>query len=281
MAFYQPVKPGEPVKHSARRENDISSMLNRFNGISAKSARAGVASAFRIAVYNSSKSAIPAGYAVEIDPDAKASADALPVKMAGKTPDFYLVTTENMQPADISSAVVMGVVSVVLSKKLPDDCRFVAPENGKFSDSAEGNARVISSNSSTAVILVGGGAGSGYTGNFAVTLDSSGNLRVGPGWLNRNGIMYGYVTQSGNEGIAPKTGVLCITSRPVDKKGNWSDPVCEILDSPNQLSYPLAEITVGEMTGDDGKKKKSVSIRQFPVTVATILYSVRCPIAEL
>ena len=280
MAFYQPVKPGAVVHHSARRENDISAMLNQFNGFSANTTRAGTASAFRIAVYNSTQSVIPAGYAVEIAPAASSSAEALPVKIATGISDFYAVATENMQPADISSAVVMGVVAVVLAKRLPDGCRFVAPDGGKFAEAAGSRAQVISSQETEAVILLGGSAG-GYTGNFEVTLDSAGKLRVGPGWLNRNGFLFGWVEQSETGGIAPKTGVLCITSRPVDKKGNWSDPVCEIRDAPNQLSYPIAEITVEETTGADGKTRRDVRIRQFPVTVATILYSVRCPLAEL
>lgn len=280
MPFFQPVKPGEPVTHSARRENAISSMLNTFSDLSACGAKPGAGTAFRIAVCNQTETEIPAGCAVECIPGAAAVGDALPVRIATGMTDFF-IASETMSPGACSGAVVMGVVSVTLANPLPDDCKFVVPDeagSGKFIAASSGPARVISATDSTAMILIGGSGC--YSGNFAVTLDAAGKLRVGPGWLNRNGIFYGYVEQSSG-GITPKTGILCITSRPVDKRGNWSDPVCEILDSPNQLAYPLAEITVAETAGTDGKMRKSIGIRQFPVTVATILYAARCPIAEL
>lgn len=278
MPFFQPVKPGEPVTHSARRENAISSMLNTFSDLSACGAKPGAGTAFRIAVCNQTETEIPAGCAVERIPDAEAVGDALPVRVATGTTDFF-IASETMSPGACSSAVVMGVVSVTLANPLPDDCRFVEPDGtGNFIGANDGIVRVISATDSTAIVLLCG-PDNAYTGNFAVTLDAAGKLRVGPGWLNRNGIFYGYVEQSA-AGIEPKNGILCITSRPVDKKGNWSDPVCEIREHPDQMAFPLAEITVQEVE-EETKTRELVKIRQFPVTVATILYAARCPIAEL
>ncbi|NMD86305.1 hypothetical protein HF882_06870 [Victivallis vadensis] len=275
MAFYQPVTPGDAVSHSARRENDISALLNRFGGISAVNAKPGAADAFRLAVYNSTSEEIPAGTALEIDPEKKISGDALPVKPANRPAAFYLVTAEKTPPNRITSAVLMGVVTVRLAAALPAGTQYVAPDGtGKFNRAAGGCARVLAASDAAAIVLLGGSA-AGYTGSFAVTQDAEGLLKVGPGWLNRNGIKYDYITMAGG-GIKPKNGYLCITSRPIDKKGEWSDPECEILDNPSQLAFPLAQITVEETSG-----RKTVAIRQFPVTVATILYSVRCPIAEL
>ena len=60
MPFFQPVKPGEPVTHSARRENAISSMLNTFSDLSACGAKPGAGTAFRIAVCNQTAISVPA-----------------------------------------------------------------------------------------------------------------------------------------------------------------------------------------------------------------------------
>lgn len=180
MAFYQPVKPGEPVKHSARRENDISALLNHFNGISAVSARAGMGSAFKIAVCNRTQAVIPAGYAVEIDPDAVPSAEAVPVKLATTSSDFYQVTTENMQPGDISSAICMGVATVQLSAALPEGTRYVEPgTDGTFQAATGGRAQVISTKEKTAIILLGGGGGTA-TGISIGVLSSGPSDGFGP-----------------------------------------------------------------------------------------------------
>jgi len=105
---------------------------------------------------------------------------------------------------------------------------------------------------------------------FRVTLQDDGTLSVGPGFLNRNGL--DFISWPGAEKIAPKSGYLCIVSEPVDKRGNWSDPEILIRDTPNQCAYPVAKITV---------EGEAVSWEQYPVTVAQIIYSGRCPIAEL
>ena len=179
MAFYQPVKPGEPVKHSARRENDISALLNHFNGISAVSTRAGMGSAFKIAVCNRTQAVIPAGYAVEIDPDAVPSAEAVPVKLATTSSDFYQVTTENMQPGDISSAICMGVATVQLSATLPEGTRYVEPgTDGLFQAAAGGRAQVISTKEKTAIVLLG--AGETATGISIGVLTSGPSNGYGP-----------------------------------------------------------------------------------------------------
>lgn len=180
MAFYQPVKPGEPVKHSARRENDISALLNHFNGISAVSTRAGMGSAFKIAVCNRTQAVIPAGYAVEINPDAVPSAEAVPVKLATTSSDFYQVTTENMQPGDISSAICMGVATVQLSAALPEGTRYVEPgADGLFQAATGGRAQVISTKEKKAIILLGGGGNDRENDDVIICKITGGNAKNG------------------------------------------------------------------------------------------------------
>lgn len=107
------------------------------------------------------------------------------------------------------------------------------------------------------------------TGLFEVAEDD-GKLAVGPGFVNRNGLDF---TQfPGAEGIAPKSGYMCICSEPADKLGNWTAVEAKILAEPNIFAFPVAKITVAN---------SAIEIEQYPVTVAYILGAKRCPIAEL
>ena len=117
---------------------------------------------------------------------------------------------------------------------------------------------------------MGGGAGSGWVtgGAFAVTLQGN-RLYIGHGWINRNGL--DLLEYTGAD-IALESGYVCICSEPVDKAGNWSAPQAMIKQVPNPCAFPVAKVTV---TAD------GVSIEQYPVAVAYIIYSGLCPIADL
>lgn len=113
----------------------------------------------------------------------------------------------------------------------------------------------------------GGGGGDGVTFPcFQVSVDDAGRLKVSGGWLNRNGEM---VRVDEQKGIDPKTGYLCICTKP-DDKGAWSTPEFQVT-APAPEAYPVAEIKV---------ENSSVSIVQYPVAVAMILLVKQCPIAE-
>lgn len=114
-------------------------------------------------------------------------------------------------------------------------------------------------------------------GNFAVpaaglfeVAEDDGQLIVGPGFVNRNGLDFAQFP--GAEGIAPKSGYMCICSEPADKLGNWTPVEAKILAEPNIFGFPVAKITVANGV---------IEIEQYPVTVAYILGAKRCPIAEL
>lgn len=113
--------------------------------------------------------------------------------------------------------------------------------------------------------------GSGRTstaGLFQVTENGDGTLTVSGGYVNRNGlevIWYAGAT------ITPQTGTLCVCTEPVDKLGKWSEIQLKFI-TPNTCAYPIAKITC---QGDN------ITIEQYPVTVAMIFRSKRCPVAKL
>ena len=124
--------------------------------------------------------------------------------------------------------------------------------------------RVIS-----AVPLSTGGTQSGTSGLFLVSLTDEGELEISGGWVNQNGLRMQWYD---GEKISPSTGVLCIATEPVDKLGNWSPVRARITKQPTVFDSPIAKIE---------KSSDTVSIEQYPVTVAHIVVAKRCPIAEL
>lgn len=104
---------------------------------------------------------------------------------------------------------------------------------------------------------------------FVVTHGEGGNLDVSGGYVNRNGLA---MTWWPGGSVKAETGTLCICSEPVDKLGNWSPVSVKIVGAPSPFAYPIAAVKV------DGA---AVIVEQYPVSVATIIYSKRCPIAEL
>ncbi len=110
--------------------------------------------------------------------------------------------------------------------------------------------------------------GGTYDGPFAVTLKEN-KLNVSAGWLNCNGT---FNEMAAVEKIEPKTGYLCLHTD-LDEKGEWITPEFKIT-APAADAFPVAEIKVDEKT-------KAVLIRQFPVTVAVIMLTKQCPLAEV
>lgn len=104
---------------------------------------------------------------------------------------------------------------------------------------------------------------------FKVTLGENNTLDILSGYLNRNGEFLAIPEKSG---FTPATGVLCLKSTITD--GKWTDPEF-VIQQPAADAYPIAEISVEEKDGN-----KTVSIRQFPVTVAIILLAKHCPLTR-
>lgn len=111
----------------------------------------------------------------------------------------------------------------------------------------------------------GGGGGGVSFPCFQVAAIGS-VLSVSAGWLSRNGE---FLKVPEKTGIEAKAGILCLYSIP-DAKGVWSEPEFRISE-PAACAYPIAEIKV------DGT---AVAVTQYPVVVAVILFTKKCPIAE-
>ena len=102
---------------------------------------------------------------------------------------------------------------------------------------------------------------------FKVTLEEK-KLTVSMGYVNRNGLE---VIEFKGSTIDAQTGTLCICTEPIDKAGKWSDISLKFI-TPNPCAYPIAKITC---------QGEEVTIEQYPVTVAMIFRSKRCPIAKM
>ena len=113
-----------------------------------------------------------------------------------------------------------------------------------------------------------GSGGSSLVGFFRVTDNGDGILTVGSGYVNRNGLE---VIEFKGGTIDAQTGTLCICTEPIDKAGKWSDISLKFI-TPNPCAYPIAKITY---------QGEEVTIEQYPVTVAMIFRSKRCPIAKM
>ncbi len=112
---------------------------------------------------------------------------------------------------------------------------------------------------------------------FAVTVNDDGLLDVSPGYLNRNGIYFGLVAEK--KDIEPEDGVLCLCSVP-DEDGVWSEPEYKIC-TPGPSAYPIAAIKVEETESEEGGEPiVTVTVTQYQVTVAAILLTKLCPLAE-
>ncbi len=165
MPFFPIVNPSDKVRHSARRENALTELLNR-NGMMTpgKSFRFGVRT-LRMPVYNSGAATLPAG-AVAFGPNNGFQEDAIPVIALSDPDALYGILTEPLEPNAYGDAIVAGVAAVRLSAALPAGTKFVEPgDGGSFKAASGGRAQVIASQGNTALVLLGGaGAGASDLG---------------------------------------------------------------------------------------------------------------------
>lgn len=156
MPFFPIVNPSDKVRHSARRENALTELLNR-NGMMTpgKSFRFGVRT-LRMPVYNSGAATLPAG-AVAFGPNNGFQEDAIPVIALSDPDALYGILTEPLEPNAYGDAIVAGVAAVRLSAALPAGTKFVEPgDGGSFKAASGGRAQVIASQGNTALVLLGG-----------------------------------------------------------------------------------------------------------------------------
>lgn len=162
-----------------------------------------------------------------------------------------------------------------------------------------GGARILwkagESGEQWCILLLGAGSGDGdgykYDGPFAVTLKDE-KLQVSGGWMNRNG---DFLEVKAKSGIELAEGILCVCSSLDGETGKWSEPEFKFTE-PATDAYPIAEIKKDEDKKEDGaekaadnpvdgdgekeEKKPIYKIRQFHVTVAILMVTMKCPLAE-
>lgn len=106
-----------------------------------------------------------------------------------------------------------------------------------------------------------------YDGPFALSYNGeTDKIDVKAGFLNRNGEWKTVPDKS----VSPETGYICVVTE-LDDNGDWSDPEIEILDEPDEQSYPIGYCEVTG-SGDD----KGVTFSSFRVPVAFFLISDVC-----
>lgn len=106
-----------------------------------------------------------------------------------------------------------------------------------------------------------------YDGPFAVSYNAeTDKIDVKAGFLNRNGEWKKVTDKS----VSPETGYICVVTE-LDDNGNWSEPEIDILEEPDEQSYPIGYCEVTG-SGDD----KGVTTSSYRVPVAIILISDVC-----
>ncbi len=280
MGLYKNISSGDNIDFSARRQNDLSALLNKFadegGGVSPTE------NSVTLSVY--SQDDIPAYAPVMLNGNALHSETKdlqqmlFEVSVAKEDEDKpwgilndRLVGKQNFVSATFAGATLANV------KVSSSDDTFVKLEGNNLVTTNEGEVKILWKEPSKAkdclaLILLGGGSGgSGYTGNFAVTWEGGDQLNISSGYLNCNGFIYKSI---GAQSINLDSGTLCIQSRPATGK-DWTEPAY-VFTSPSKTAFPIAEISIDK--NDAGEKK--VTIRQFPVVVAFLLYSTRCRLAD-
>lgn len=288
MAFWPKYNPGDPPPNSARRESAISAMLSPLGVFAGKSPRSGLPDTIRAGVVNLTGSTLPSGPVMAVDladkEIAPGAAGSIPAQLLdraipirGYDPDrdagrIWSYLEDPLGNGQYGSAVVAGLifgVAVSGERKKP----YVIPSGGRtFTRANGGTATVVGEYGADSILCLGGGAGGGaYEGCFAVTFTGN-KLSVAPGYLTRNG---DFVAVPQAAGITPANGVLCLCSSIDEKTNAWSAPEYKIT-TPSAAAYPIAEISEVRTVGGS----TSARIRQFPVTVAVIMLSKPCPLAE-
>ena len=255
------------------KENSVSDLLNRFPGTGDMGNRPFLPGQVYLAVKNMTTGTIPGGTPVAVESGAiPADMPLIPAVKKAQSDDCYGILAAELKPGYSGYAIFAGIVEIALSKALPDDAYYVEPNgSGGFVAADSGRAEVLWSDSTRAILLLGGSGGTVYSGPFAVTA-ADGKLNVSAGYLNRNGE---FLAMPATKGIVAATGTLCLCT--TIKDGLWTKPEIKIAE-PAADAYPLAEITV--TAAKEGETAPGIAVRQFPVTVAIIMLAKPCPLAQ-
>ena len=169
MGFYPDVSPGDRVRHSAKRENDISHLLNCMNGFGGGK-NVLHTDRLTVQVYNAGSSVLPYGAAVNfVSSGAAMAGNAIPCSAATDTALRWGVLTTRLEPRQGGTCVVAGPVSVTYLEGSGGECAAPKISSGAavYSSGAQVYSRggdgapIIYAGASGGVILLGAGGGNG------------------------------------------------------------------------------------------------------------------------
>jgi len=267
MAFHPLVKPGDPFKPNAALSNDVRRLINGIQSFSAGKSDAQYFGPVRIHCWNSGSSTIQPGVFCCPDPSAQFHDSIVPVTIDDTSSGSVWIAVSQIEPGKVGECSVRGIFCVPVDNASSSGF-FAGPVVGSDSvrlDSVSGFPILLLAPDKSKALIELSSIQQQYQGSFPVTLNDDQSLKVGPGYLSRNGKIE---LLSGKDNIQPQSGILCVTSK--ISGDSWTTPTFSFTKVEN-TSYPIAEITV---YGDE------VSIRQFPVSVAVILETQTCPLIK-
>lgn len=277
--MWDKVSAGDPVVHSARRENAISDILNAFQGMSARL----------------SKGHPSANVAVTAVSPEEDIAPFVPVKLLSANPDLVCRISSKVDPESLwgitSAYMPKGIAETVVLRGLTPAVVNISDVTHKFAVLQNGTLESTEIATSCRILIAPEKTGSQLTiilldpglpqpeieTSFRVTMTKEKTLSISGGQINRNGT---FLTVPPKEGISLQAGTLCIQSRieqdPEGKNGEtkWTTPEY-IYASPAPDSWPIADIEE-EKDAENGEIK--YTIRQRITNIAILMVSKSCPL---
>lgn len=197
MGFYPDVSPGDRVRLSAKRENDISHLLNRMNGFGGGKAipRSEV---LEVQVYNAGSSVLGYGAAVNfVSSGAVMAGDMIPCSAVSDPSARWGILTTRLEPRQGGTCIVAGPVRVTYLEGSGGECAAPKVSSGAavYSSGAQVYSRggdgapIIYAGASGGVILLGGGGGGNLSLAVPVTPPAGGygDSEYEPVTLNSDG----------------------------------------------------------------------------------------------
>lgn len=270
MAFYPSVHPGDPFKPNAALSNDVRRLINGHNAFSAGSAQSDYFGPVRIHCWNSGSRPIQPGIFCSLDSAAPFHDSIVPVTIDDTSSSYtILIAVSQIEPGQVGECSVRGIFCVPVADTAGSG-KFAAPVIGSDfvrMDYISGfPVLLLAPDKSKALIELSSIMPQQYRGSFPVTINDDQTLKVGSGYLSRNGKIS---LVSGADRIQPQSGTLCVTSK--ISGDSWTTPTFGFAKV-DSTSYPIAQISV--ISND------SIDIRQFPISVAVILETQTCPLIK-
>ncbi len=183
MGLYEKIVPNNDIDHSARRENDVSDLLNRLGGTGVPSLKSKGANYSRIVACNFGTADLTMGMAVKFTGKADESGTAFDVEKATDLTKPYGILLNDL-PKTGSAGVLLSGATIIEVELKSASHEYAAPSPAGTLESADsGNCRILWRKAATGkqtclILLGGGGGGSSYKGAFTVIDVSKDNKTI-------------------------------------------------------------------------------------------------------